>query len=297
MSTNTEKRYVIIAGKPLQLLIAISVAEQINIIDKCDIFLVSNFFDSKALVKKYNNFNYKWPKITHYSAFNQACQKFINGNYSHLLVDSDIGGKKYLNMLGKKIRNRKSEMYVYEEGQGTYRNNVRVGIKKYIFSLFGIGHTFGGCVFTSKIFLYKSGKYSNRFPELAKKAIQIDKPIIEFINENLIFLNKIFSISAYFDKIKISDNIAYLVLMEKNTPINSVETIKHLSGDKFLKRHPHVQSFSCEDGFYSINNSIPAELLILNMSNIYTKLVVFHFGTSTRHYMKKKNIFYIKLAE
>jgi hypothetical protein len=288
---------LIIAGKPLQLLTAISTAEQIKIIDDCDIFLVDNFFASKKFVKNYNNLNHKWPELTHYKTFDQACQRFIDGEYSCLLIDSDIGAKKYLRILRKKIKNKKIKMYVYEEGQGTYRDNIRVGIKKYIFSLLGIGHVFGGCMFTSKIFLYNSDKYSKKFPTLAKKAVQIDKPIISFIGENLTFLNELFRIDLYLNKTRVSNDIAYLILMEKNTSIESVKAIKYFRGDKFLKRHPHIKTFSCEDGFNSIDNSIPAELIILNLSNIYTNLIIFHFGTSARRYINKSNISYFQLTE
>jgi hypothetical protein len=281
-------------------LVAISTAEQIKIIDDCDIFLVDNFFASENFLKNYNNLNHKWPELTYCKTFDIAFQKFIEGEYSCLLIDSDIGGKIYSKLLRKKIKNKKITVYVYEEGQGTYRDNVRIGIKKYLFLLLGIGYAFGSSIFTSKIFLYNSDIYAKKFPSLAKKAVQIDKPIMNFIDENLVFLNKVFQVNKYLKNTEVNEELAYLVLLEKHTRFETIKAIKHFKGDKFIKSHPHVKVFSSEDGFNSINNSIPAELIISNLSNNYTKLIIFHFGTSTRHYLnniERSNIYDIQITE
>lgn len=279
---------------------ALSVSEQIETIDDSDIFLVDNFFESSKFVKKYNNLNKKWPEITFHKSFDQAFQSFIDGSYSSLLIDSDIGAKIYSIILRKKIANNKLKVYVYEEGQGTYRNDIRVGIKKFIFLMLGIGHVFGGSILTSKIFLYNSKKYSKIFPKLAYKAVQINKPIMSFIDENLVFLNELFNMNNFCEKYTVSTEIACLVLMEKRTRAKSIEGINLLNGDKFIKRHPHVKTFSNETDFKSIENSIPAELVIMNLSRTYANLIVFHFGTSSRHYLsnlKSSNVYDFQLIE
>ena len=72
----------------------------------------------------------------------------------------------------------------------------------------------------------------------------------------------------------------------------------------FINHEIQVHDLMNNAGSWSINNRIsdiiiedPAELIILNLSNIYTNLIIFHFGTSSRHYINKSNIYDFQLTE
>ena len=182
-----------VVSKPLQFLVVLGILEQVKF-DQISIIIVHNFFGSIDVYKRINenlNLNLKCNVHESKSSFD-AIIFASNNNVSDLFIDSDVGFRKFLMLAFFKARNFRSSIGVFEEGIGTYRNDLYQGVKRKLFRLSGIGVNFGGCVFVSKIFIFSPSRYLKNVNANFNKVTEISYSINYILNKYKEFLLSIF---------------------------------------------------------------------------------------------------------
>lgn len=292
-----------IATKPLQIIVSLLLIEEESVEDCC-VDIVDNFSDSLLVYKKIKeeyrreNVFFKNSKKRFFSFFNA-----IMGGYEAVYIDGDIGTRLWLYIAFFKILNRGSKLYVYEEGIGTYRDNIYPSnpkniIKKHIFNIFGISTYFGGCNFTDGIFVFEKNKYLKTFPDYKKTVFHIKKRYEIFCEENLDFLKKIFCYDINSLEDVSSCNKVVLYLTSWSVDNNVVENIKseYRNHIKIIKPHPHIkETLEFVDFNFVIPARIPAEILLIVLMKRYDEIIVFHHGSSVSHYIENNKIKYYEL--
>lgn len=235
--------------------------------------------------------------VKFFSTRNIAIRYASRNKSENLYIDSDIGLKTQKELILFKIFNKNSSINVYEEGIGTYRNNIILSkFKKIAYKLTGSATTFGGSFFTSKIYVFDKNKYIKNNPNLSNKAIQIDKNFYTWIKENQRNLFELFPIAALDDNKK-HNECAYMYISDWNINQSIIDRIS-IHKNIYIKPHPHLQHNQIDiyikknKSIQWIDAHIPAELAILKLSIFYNKLFIIHNNSSAFHYMKDiKNIY------
>ena len=292
---NTSRKYknAIVVTKPFQLFTALSVAEQEKILLTSEIYVIDRFYEAYDFVERFNKINYIWPNIIYLKDFKDTYKTIISKNYEKIFIDSDIGWKVFKLAIRKKLQNKLFEMNVFEEGDGVLRTDIRTGLKKIIFRIFGIGDVFGGCYFTKRIFLYNTNSYKIKHSRLSHKATSIVKTPASFFEENINFFEKFYAFNNYSKNIN-NFNRAILVLPEKFTPPEDIKKNDFIRDDSvniFIKWHPHLKKIPRVDRiFQRLESNIPGEYAILWLAHVFQELVVYHYGSSSVSHIKRQNI-------
>jgi hypothetical protein len=137
-------------------------------------------------------------------------------------------------------------------------------------------------------------------PQYAEKAVQIERPLAEFIANERAFLSAIFAMSEVPTIPAASDRPRTCTLYITNWKIDDsmITTLKIAPGTRYLKPHPHIKEEYIEhDGLTVIPNSIPAELLILELMNHFERIDILHHGTSAERYIKNEKAKFIRVGQ
>jgi hypothetical protein len=293
----TNNKTLVIIGKPLQLFNALSVLKQMKIESSAQIQIVNNFKGAKDLTVRFNIFEHNYNEINFVDTFDEAYSLLAkDGNiYQNLLIDSDVGLKKYFQLYLAKKNNANINICVYEEGWGVYRSDLYKGLKRFIFQILGIGHTMGGCSKTDYIYIYDKERYKNSLPLFAHKAVEIRQPLGDFLVEKFLLFSYLFNLRKAQTYLNVKNDNIHLVLDTKYSRSNFASKLNSVPGAKFWKFHPHQQQTKDVPGFIMIDNALPAEILLIHLSAISKKIYVYHFNSSTEDYIQNKNIIFKRL--
>lgn len=292
--SNMQKKSAFIVTKPLQLMVAMSLIEQLDLKAVSDFLIVDAFANAEDVaqrLQKYSNFG----RSIFCDSFKKAYRIAKKRCYQHLYIDSDVGLRQYAQLVLIKVFHRKKEINVYEEGLGTYRNDLYHGTRKYFLDLIGAGTYFGGCSLTSKFYAYRPEEYKIKLNVHYKKVEEIRKPLEQFILENIDILRDIFN----FREIEKIMNFSMFydechVYLSSWTIDNSImKDINGFSGLKLLKPHPHIKNNKSNEGFLTIPAYIPAELLLIKLLEVCKKINVYHHGTSASRYINSDRIHFV----
>lgn len=219
---------------------------------------------------------------------------------SNLFIDSDIGLVPLLRFAQLKFFSKKTSIIIYEEGIGTYRQDLFPNpIKKTLYKIIGAATYFGESKLTKYIYVYDIEKYKEKFPASQKKAVKIGHTLIEWIKKNESDIIEIFSPDFAIDpNDKKSDINIYLsnwILDEK--------IIKKLSENSklYIKPHPHIKksterALSLNKNIHLFPAQIPAEIIIIKASTSFRKVFIYHHNSSALHYIKLNNVIPIDTA-
>lgn len=267
----------VIVTKPLQYLIARQLVEEQKY-KKVHLYLVphfSNYHDFLALIKE----DMIWSSIyTFKSKVLAITYKFWN--YSLLVTNSDIGKDDYINsiFMGKTI--------IYEEGWGTYLNNVLITeskLKSLVYNILRFNKKYGNGYFTSKIFCYR--------PEILNRKKRI-YPFNKTMSEYLISEASNFN---FFLKNK-KYNFDVLFLLGKDSKLNEkmLEVASNLVSSKIaIKFHPHFtykNESNNNTSYQLLDNSDLVEIIILEFIRKRKKMVIYHDNSSISYYFKNLEI-------
>jgi len=290
-------RSACIVTKPLQLMIAMTIIEQLDIGRKADLLIVDAFGNAKMVFDNLNNHQLKklYRAVYFFDNHKLAYQHANKTGYGNIYIDSDVGFKKYLTLLFLKIKNPFVKISVYEEGLGSYRTDIySSNLKKFFLRVFGVGIHFGGSAITSSIYLFKTDAYINLFHSGARKVNLINKELSLFIEENkefLYFLFKYEPIKNQADKTK----ECHIYLTSWIPDGKFIKKLKSFSGDKFIKPHPHLKISLERSGLIEVPGGVPAELVLDDLSKSYSKVIVYHHGTSAKRYLNSANLIFTEI--
>lgn len=262
-----------------------------------ELIIVDAFFDSAAISEKLKRITWLNANVEYFSTYSLAYKYASRAKFDFLFIDSDVGIVKFFKLFYFKIKNLTSPIFVYEEGVGTYRRDLYVGIKKSILPLFGVGVYFGGSIFTKGIFVLDEEEYKEKFPKFRGDIVKIKRNIADLIATRADDLYYIFELSG----LNLSDRygsareqcLVYLTDWDVNFRV--LKMIRAFNGAAILKLHPHIKSFNKDYffDFFIIKNSVPAEMVIMLAVNYFNRVFVIHHGSSVERYVKYANVSFV----
>ncbi len=299
------KRLFIIS-KPIQYLIALTIKEQLDN-GTNDLLLIKHFQDAELFICKVEKSD--WFQI--FSTYNKA--KSINviglNKYDEIFIDSDVGFLNYLFLFTIKLFNPRLVINVFEEGMGTYfsENYFYNNFKLYVFSLFGIGTSFGSCIFTTSIFLYDIDRYLINRKRKPNYLIKIDNSIEGICKNNFNFLDESYvdlSIAIKSHEPRLENCLIILgTWIEPRNSLDSldnsiIKAIKEANYDShsdfiIIKEHPNINRRNNIPDFKSsirFNSSMPAEFLIFHLLSFFKTIKVIHHESTVSFYVKSPQV-------
>lgn len=295
------KSYAFVVTKPLQLMVVMAILEQLPVDIIKDLILVDGFIGAEEVSERIAATSSKWDGVIFLSKVDDVIGYIKLQRYDWIFIDSDVGIRKYLQLLGIKLIRPQTKISVYEEGLGSYRTDIYAGVKKVLLKYTGVGVYFGGCWLTENIYLYVPDEYIKKTAAKKNKTIKILKTIPDLFGEH----NKWFA--SVFGLLEIE--LALLASPRKNNCIiyltswswdyKTASDLCRLDAYKILKFHPHIREQTKEiiDFFdFSASATVPAEFLVIMASTVFEKVTVYHHGTSVERYLKLKNVQFTKIT-
>ena len=232
---------------------------------------------------------------------NEAYNILPNLSCSRLFIDSDVGVRRYIQLAFLKLRKPRLIVSVYEEGVGTYRDDLYRGWKKRLFQVFGVGTYFGGCFFTTQIYVYRSDEYSRKLGCCGVEIVKLQNTIEMLIVSRLSDLKRIFDVTpSCLDGAEAEQQDECLIYL--SSWLIDKEVVNKLSlqtGLKIIKPHPHIRTTVNLEGlgFLILEGAFPAELLVLWVSERFNKVTLYHHGSSVERYISRDNVEFIQLTD
>jgi hypothetical protein len=292
--------------KPLQLLVSLAIIETFSKELTTDLIITNDFCDAESISKRINTHLKKAMKqingVIFFENQTTAYKHLMKSAYDSIYIDSDVGFKRYIEILWIKAKKYKSKISVYEEGLGTYRNDIFKNdgaydfIKKKIFHILGIGYGFGGNFLVNEIYLFNPIEYNSpQNKKIIINKIYYDIPYI--LNKYTILLAEIFLVASHFTK-ALNKNINLCTIYLSNWTMDeaAISKISKISDLLLVKPHPHIKTkLDHVPKTIFIDQSIPAEILIDVACDFYEKVIVYHHGSSVPRYANYENIEYIRI--
>lgn len=189
---------IYIATKPLQIMICMI----LNGNNKDNYLYVANHFNNSQAISKSVTLKKFFKEVFWFNTRSNALRAAANEKPNFIYIDSDIGLKPLIDFYKLKLKSRRTEIHVYEEGVGTYRTDLIPWFKKIIYSIVGAGVYFGGAVSTKKIHVFNTNLYKENIPHLSRKAIEIEGNLATWIKAYKNELIEIFSHGFGIENIK-----------------------------------------------------------------------------------------------
>ncbi|NMM05998.1 hypothetical protein [Polaromonas sp.] len=292
------KRRVFIVERPLQILIVFAILDQLE--DDCvnDILVANCFHGAAEVVSRFNNLSTSGINYMLFGDYKKAFLFAEKNKYEEIFIHWDIGFRTSIRLNRLNFTTPRSKIYVFEEGAGTYRDDLYTGIKKRIFSKIGVAINNGGHNKIDGIFLYSPEYYRLSVSKPAKSIVQINLNVSEVIEQNDEFLIAIFDGTNFIKKLKIEKSIECVIYLSNwcFSP-SDLDFIQNSKSTKILKLHPHIKidHTNIRSDFIVCPNGIPAELLISKLQTLYEKITIFHHGSSVARYVNSNSTKFIDL--
>ncbi|WP_428031358.1 hypothetical protein [Ancylobacter sp.] len=290
------KTCVFVATTPLQILFSLSIAHDLGPDVQRHMVIIGTFKNAEAVCHRFNALPIGpgWQSARYFRSFPRASRYIASLKGDDLFIDADVGIRKYLYLILFKLLSRKTRLNVYEEGLGTYRKDLYSGVRQAAIAVTGAGIHYGNCVLTSNIHVLKPDLYLSAFPRMEGKIRRIVHSPIEIIRRHLAALCQLFSYSPLTDADRRSAScILYLSSWSQDEVF--IKTLTDSSDDVYLKPHPHFRGDLRHCSFRVIAGGPPAELILVNLLDIYDLITVFHHGSSVTWYFSHERIEFVQI--
>lgn len=292
--SNKVNTHAFIVTKPLQIIVSLSIIRQLEIANMSHVVVVDRFSNARRVWENLKSYEGAMCSLsTSFAATSEEAYRFLrNQRFSAIFIDSDVGLRRYLDLITIRLNNPDVDINVYEEGLGTYRTDLYDGIKKHLLRFLGIGTHFGGCKLTSAIYLYEPDEYSQLFPKPGLDVHQIAIKPVDFIESFFGDICQLFEYLSSMPRAKEARCNVYLPSWSINELF--INIFEALDGDNYVKPHPHARTFSSER-CTTIAPEVPAEILLFDLKNKYDIVNVYHNGSSVERYVEYPNINYVRI--
>jgi len=265
------------------------------------LMVIDSFKDSYILADRASQVDY-WEKVEVFSTYDLAFESVDVTKYTKLYIDSDYGYSKTSFL--KKFKN--VIINVYEEGAGTYINNLRSTIEhnlglglglgkiksfliKLIYRFYGHYDFHGGSKFTNNIYVYDVENYKQGKFLKGKNVLTFKNSFINHIQSPLV-RKVLYPIEIDFLHLEKQDVLLYV--SNWYVDVNVMEQIKNQFNTyfKIVKLHPHIKMVDqSSDLFLSSFNTIlnggeMLEFYIESLLQAKCRLTILHHGTSALSY-------------
>lgn len=278
---------IFLVTKPLQIMMCMLLSESIKI--KGTLIVVDSFYGAKEFSKKKELIPH-FDEVNIFDSIQKAMKSLIgNKNISKLYIDSDYGVQKNLILLSIKSFNKDIEIYLYEEGNGIYRDDLIGGkFKKYIYHFMPLSGTLGSSPFIKNIYVVDKIKYDRLRPELSYKSIYIGSCFSTWIEDNILLLTSLFGSFDLNSKILTDTCILYVTNWEIDNRI--IDYLAKKNHYFIVKPHPHIQHIDIGQSIEVISSGIPVEIILIKLLETFEYIEVYHSGTSALDYVNNPKI-------
>lgn len=285
---------VFITERPIQIINAIELIDQLNLNGRVDLFIANTFHDAKGVSERLK-ISFPHINVFLFCDYQSAISHVPKRNYSHLFLHWDVGFRTQRILRHIKRLNPRLSISVFEEGVGTYRSDIYHFAKRKIFQLLNYPINVGGSIYTDRIFVHNVYEYNKNSVSTPKIVAKINRSVSESISYR--WNNYI----AIFDSDRFIENIEYDIDIECSIYMsgwnyNPRIPEKYFRDDhlNIIKLHPHCSYSEDFRKYRSVPANIPAELLIQHASHRCKIVNVIHHGSSSTRYINAPNIRFFK---
>lgn len=298
----TDGAYGFIISKPLPLMVSLAIIDQLPTEVVKELIIIDTFFGAEKLASKLIEASTIWRHAiflkNHVEAF-KYCRK---RRYEKLFIDSDVGFQKNIDLIKLKICSRNTKVSVYEEGLGSYRNEIYHGIRKKILPMLGCSIYFGNNWLTKEIYLFEPDYYHKNVPHTKVKAQEIKTKLSQFLKNYEREFDNLFDIKELRSNLLIaqSKRSCTIYLSAWYWDAEKMKRPDECNNYRIVKFHPHVKNPPATvdvDFDLTVSPGIPAEILLLIASKIFDRVHVLHHGSSVERYINFKNIEFEKIPD
>lgn len=288
--------YAFLITKPLQLMIVLAILEQLPKTSQNVLIIIDAFEGAEGVSTRLPMTLLDNCTVQFFKNESKAFKHIYTQQYSKLFIDSDVGFTRNFTILMLAIRSPKTVLAVYEEGVGTYRQDLYSGIKKSILPWLGCGIYFGGNWHTKELYLYQPEDYQN--PTNANKIV-IKKEIRDLLREKRESIGLLFDVDVFFNHANRQiHNATKCIIYLSNWHLDKdfVNKIINESCFVIIKPHPHIKNvIPITHGNQCIvaTAGIPAEMLIAWAAGRFSSVKVFHHGSSVVRYVNTVNTSFV----
>lgn len=257
-----------------------------------DLLIVDYFSGAQKVSARLNELNLAECSVWFFADEAKAFSFVRRRRYKKIFIDSDVGFIRNLTLIKLWALCPESRIAVYEEGVGTYRNDLYAGLKKRIMEALGCGVYFGGNWRTSELYLYQ--------PELCQNKLRAQKlPIHKSISSLLVCMANtfeyIFDSADFFEKIMQRNESSRCLIYLSNWQLDKavVDQLKQMRCLTIVKPHPHIKELGMlneMEGMVLAPAGIPAEMLISMVSRKFDHVKVLHHGSSVVRYVNYESV-------
>lgn len=279
---------VYICSKPLQFFNIKNIGNLAGSSNRRILIVFPDFFEGNIFVDNIRRFDSYWDEIitiqTKADYYNYIKKHKIN----YLIVENDASVRMFAFMIIAKLRNQVKALYVFEEGIGTYRNDLHVGLDKLWRTLTLIGAHYGASPFCKHVILYEPEFYNNKFH--SHKAISFSTKFIDGLKKHRTLFHKLCgdlpsNIDVHNQKI-----LLYITNHSIDGEILSKMIQKKDNYDvMYIKPHPHIKKLDCiPDGIEIIRTNILMEFILSDFLCKGNKLTIWHQASTSLIYFTNK---------
>lgn len=279
---------VYICSKPLQFFNIKNIGKLSGGSDKRILIVFPNFFEGNIFVDNIKKFDPYWDEIITIQDKADYYNYIKNHRINYLIVENDASVRMFAFMLIAKLKNQVKALYVFEEGIGSYRNDLHTGFNKLLRILTLIGPHYGASIFCKHIILYEPEFYNKKFH--SRKAIPFSIKFIDGLKKHQILFHKLCGdlppnidvlnqkILLYITNHSIDRDILSKMIREKN----SYDVL-------YIKPHPHIKILDCiPKEIRIIQTNILMEFIISELLCKDNNLTIWHQASTSLIYFTNK---------
>jgi hypothetical protein len=288
---------IFITERPTQIITAIAICEQLKLVNNIQIIVANCFSDASNIVDRFSKTERQITFRLH-PTYEAALNVAINELPAHIFIHWDVGfgTQRRLRRLIKK--NKGEKISVFEEGIGTYRQDIYKPLKKVIFNLLGLPVNVGGSRHISDIYVYNKEKYVQNAISRPETIYEISSSLQDMFARRIDQLLYVFSSEDFVASLEKNSNdrcTIYLASWEFDE--SELSELQIDDGIKILKLHPHCKTEPHLEDFLIAPKSLPAELLIIFANRVFKHLLIHHNGSSVPLYINAPNIVFKNLRQ
>lgn len=291
-----------IVTKPLQLMVAMTLRDQLRIQDEAQLLLVKDFSGADEVFERIKQNDRHWSCVRSYESRKEALNACQREAFDTIFIDSDVGVRICHSLYNVRRTRPNVRFAIYEEGCGTYQDDYYSKFKAAILRLLGVGDRLGGSRYVSSIWVYEPEEYNHKFPATRGKVHRVEKGLAEFICEYAALLEEIFCDKYFIGKKNLAkdSNVSCVVYLSSwKVYQDAIEALSRYSL-RYIKLHPHIRE--CDTSFLDsdsilVPSTIPAELLLINLAGLYREIDVYHHDSSVERYITLPNVKFVNLHD
>lgn len=298
--TGTEE-VVFIATKPLQIMICMAIRDQLGLSRRSHLMLVSSFHDAGFVLERIREHDRRWVSVAAFPTRRDAVVGCAGGDYRAVFIDTDVGPQ-----IARELKRLRGcvpglRLCVYEEGLGTYRDDLCSARGTVLMRVLGASTYFGGLTATDEVWLFRPKLYAGLFPQAAHKTRAIEPSLEAWLRANEGLLESLFLDSPLEHSLPAAPPggrcVLYLTGWSWHPGLQ--EIIRSFGGTSILKMHPHIEEEAPElTALFDIviPARVPAELVVMALARRFADVWVIHHGSSTAGYVNPPNVKYFDVT-